>query len=214
MTTALSAQQLAELQKPLNPEYVASRRIAGREVSYVEGWHVIAEANRIFGFDGWHRETVDMVQLGDPQLVKGNWRVGYRAKVRITVGTIVRDGSGFGQGIDRDAQQAHESALKEAETDAMKRALMTFGNPFGLALYDKSFASVASPEAVDAYQELLAEVYACESVDDLSQLGAQESFKQRLADLTPAQTGEVRKAWAKHAKELKRPKSQQQPKQS
>jgi hypothetical protein len=33
--------------------------------------------------------------------------------------------------------QAHESALKEAETDAMKRALMTFGNPFGLALYDK-----------------------------------------------------------------------------
>ena len=24
---------------------------------------------------------------------------------------------------------AHESALKEAETDAMKRALMTFGNP-------------------------------------------------------------------------------------
>lgn len=26
---------------------------------------------------------------------------------------------------------------KEAETDAMKRALMTFGNPFGLALYDK-----------------------------------------------------------------------------
>ncbi|MDM7954732.1 MAG: Rad52/Rad22 family DNA repair protein [Cyanobium sp. CZS 25K] len=33
--------------------------------------------------------------------------------------------------------QAHESALKEAETDAMKRALMTFGHPFGLALYDK-----------------------------------------------------------------------------
>ena len=36
-----------------------------------------------------------------------------------------------------DLGQAHESALKEAETDAMKRALMTFGNPFGLALYDK-----------------------------------------------------------------------------
>ncbi len=35
------------------------------------------------------------------------------------------------------AGEARESALKEAETDAMKRALTTFGNPFGLALYDK-----------------------------------------------------------------------------
>ncbi len=33
--------------------------------------------------------------------------------------------------------EAHESAIKEAETDATKRALTTFGNPFGLALYDK-----------------------------------------------------------------------------
>jgi hypothetical protein len=38
--------------------------------------------------------------------------------------------------------EAYESAVKEAETDAMKRALMTFGNPFGLALYDKTKASV------------------------------------------------------------------------
>ncbi|MCX7349062.1 MAG: Rad52/Rad22 family DNA repair protein [Alphaproteobacteria bacterium] len=27
-------------------------------LSYLEGWHVIAEANRIFGFDGWDRETI------------------------------------------------------------------------------------------------------------------------------------------------------------
>jgi hypothetical protein len=32
--------------------------------------------------------------------------------------------------------EAHERASKEAETDGMKRALATFGNPFGLALYD------------------------------------------------------------------------------
>ena len=31
---------------------------------------------------------------------------------------------------------AHEIAIKAAETDATKRALATFGNPFGLALYD------------------------------------------------------------------------------
>jgi DNA repair and recombination protein RAD52 len=45
-----------------------------------------------------------------------------------------------------DLGQAHESAIKEAETDAMKRALMTFGNPFGLALYDKEQANVCDPE--------------------------------------------------------------------
>ena len=43
-----------------------------------------------------------------------------------------------------DLGLAHESALKEAETDAMKRALMTFGNPFGLALYDKQQRQVTS----------------------------------------------------------------------
>jgi hypothetical protein len=57
---------------------------------------------------------------------------------------VIREGSGAGHGIDVDLGQAHESALKEAETDAMKRALMTFGNPFGLALYDKQQREVSS----------------------------------------------------------------------
>jgi recombination DNA repair RAD52 pathway protein len=37
---------------------------------------------------------------------------------------------------------AHEIALKTAETDATKRALATFGNPFGLALYDSEQTGV------------------------------------------------------------------------
>jgi len=72
--------------------------------------------------------------------------------VRVTViagglTPLVREGSGAGHGIDVDLGQAHESALKEAETDAMKRALMTFGNPFGLALYDKRQREVTSSAA-------------------------------------------------------------------
>lgn len=137
------------LAAPLDKASVKSRKQAGRDLSYIEAWHAIAEANRIFGFDGWDRETVELVQLGEPREVNGKWRVGYRAKVRIRVDTsggevraIVREGCGFGSGIDNDVDQAHESALKEAESDAMKRALMTFGNPFGLALYDKTQANV------------------------------------------------------------------------
>ncbi len=75
----------------------------------------------------------------------------YIARVRITITagnrTLIREGSGAGHGIDSDLGLAYESALKEAETDATKRALMTFGNPFGLALYDKQQRQVSSAAA-------------------------------------------------------------------
>ncbi len=138
--------QRSQLSAKLDKANVASRSQAGRTLSYIEAWHAIAEANRIFGFEGWDRETVEMRQLGEPREVNGNMRVGYFAKVKITVRAgdlvIVREGCGYGSGIDKDVGQAHESAIKEAESDAMKRGLMTFGNPFGLALYDKTQSNV------------------------------------------------------------------------
>lgn len=75
--------------------------------------------------------------------------------MRVTItagglGPLVHEGSGAGHGIDVDLGQAHESALKEAETDAMQRALMTFGNPFGLVLYGKQQREVSgAPEPGD-----------------------------------------------------------------
>lgn len=135
----LDDHQIAALQAPLNKANVKKNP---KGFDYVEGWHAISEANRIFGHDGWDRETIEMKMLGEPeQDAKQLWRVAYHCRVRITVRTegrdVVRDGSGYGSGIVRDIRDAHESAIKEAETDAMKRALVTFGNPFGLALYDK-----------------------------------------------------------------------------
>ena len=130
--------QIAALNAKLDAKHVKQRSQAGRSLSYVEGWHAIAEANRIFGHDGWCSYTDDLRQLGDPREIDGKWRVAWMAKVRIVVGTVVREGVGYGSGIDRDLGSAHESAVKEAETDARKRGLMTFGWPFGLALYDKA----------------------------------------------------------------------------
>ena len=139
--------QRAELQKPLDARHIKTREQSGRTLSYVEGWHVIAEANRIFGFDGWTRETLEVRCVNEAGRKVGRaqddgFGVSYIARVRVTVGGIVRDGTGSGHGIDRDLGLAHESAIKEAETDAMKRALMTFGYPFGLALYDKEQSHV------------------------------------------------------------------------
>lgn len=136
----------AELTKPLDPKHVKGRSQGGGQVQYIEGWHAIAEMNRVFGFGEWSRETVELRQIGEPREVNGKIRVDYMARVRVTVSGVTRDGCGFGQGIDKDVGQAHESGLKEAETDAMKRAMMTFGNPFGLALYDKTRANVGTPE--------------------------------------------------------------------
>jgi DNA recombination protein Rad52 len=142
-----SPEQVAALAAPLDRANVRQREQGRGKVNYLEGWQLIAEANRIFGFDGWQRQTIAVRcvaqaerSIGRDQ--KSGWGVTYTARVRVTVNagglpSLIREGTGAGHGIDTDLGQAHESAIKEAETDAMKRALMTFGNPFGLALYDK-----------------------------------------------------------------------------
>lgn len=151
-------EQTADLGAPLSRANVKTRKQAGRQLSYLEGWVAIVEANRIFGFGEWDRETVEIRcvsererEIGDNKLP--GWGVTYICRVRVTVrmadgSIVVREGCGSGHGIDRDLGQAHESAIKEGETDSMKRCLMTFGNPFGLALYDKDQANVEdAPQA-------------------------------------------------------------------
>ena len=149
-----SPEQLAALAAPLDRANVRQREQGRGKVAYVEGWFAVAEANRIFGFDGWQRQTIAVRCVAQAERPIGRdqkpgWGVTYTARVRVTVTAggltpLIREGSGAGHGIDVDLGQAHESALKEAETDAMKRALMTFGNPFGLALYDKAQRQVSS----------------------------------------------------------------------
>jgi hypothetical protein len=150
--------QIAALSAPLDRALVSSREQGRSKVNYLQSWVVISEANRIFGFDGWQRQTLFSRCIAQAERLigakgtgreqKSGWGVTYIARVRITVsagchGLLIREGTGAGHGIDTDLGLAHESAIKEAETDAMKRALMTFGNPFGLALYDKSQRQVS-----------------------------------------------------------------------
>lgn len=133
-----NVKQIRALKARLKDRHVCSRIENGATLNYLEGWHVIAEANRIFGFDGWHRETVESTCV----YTKRNgerYEAVYTAKVRIRVEadghTIIREGTGTGEADTLSPGQAHDHALKAAETDATKRALMTFGNQFGLSLY-------------------------------------------------------------------------------
>ena len=144
--------QRRALKAKLRWRHVKTRTSTSGTVAYVEGWHVIAEANRIFGYDCWDRATV-MPQCVWSETQRGQTACFYSTRVCITVragGSVVtREGIGTGFGRSQSPETAHEIALKSAETDATKRALATFGNPFGLALYDKDQANVAKPRRPD-----------------------------------------------------------------
>ncbi len=136
MSMNLTKAQVNALNQPIDKANVSERWADKRKtlkLAYIESWHVIREANRIFDYD-WSSETIKM------DLVHAdNFCVTYIAKVRVIVNGIVKEGigAGHGRGERVPAGDKHESAVKEAESDARKRALMQFGDQFGLSLYDK-----------------------------------------------------------------------------
>ena len=134
MSMNLTKEQVNALNQPIDKNNVAFRSGGGSlKLAYLESWHVIREANRIFDYD-WSSETIRM------DLVHCDLNcVTYIAKVRVIVNGIVKEGIGSGHGRGKNVPEGdkHESAVKEAESDARKRALMQFGDQFGLSLYDK-----------------------------------------------------------------------------
>ena len=134
----LSAKQVRSLRRQPDHRFIRTREANGRELTYLEGWYAISEANRIFGFDGWNRETVESKCVLTREN-RGTFLAVYIARVRVTVhaggATIIREGHGTSEGRGTSPGEVHDIALKAAETDATKRALATFGRPFGLELY-------------------------------------------------------------------------------
>lgn len=194
---SFTPEQVKALSAKLDPANVKERAQAGRKLSYIEGWKAIDEANRIFGFDAWTSETTEIRCVAENPRKIGNqakdgWSVSYIAKVRVIVSGIIREGVGSGHGIDVDLGLAHESAIKEAETDARKRSLMTFGNPFGLALYDKTQASVGVDEPKPARKAVANDTPSLERQAEIadSLIGAME-FSRSVEDL---------KAWKEEEK--------------
>jgi hypothetical protein len=149
---AFTEAQVKSLEAKLDSKHVKTRQAQDTVLIYVEGWHVIAEANRIFGYDAWDRQTISTHCVWSG-MANRHHAAAYAAKVRIAVRagtiTIIREGCGSSEARGLTPGEAHELALKAAETDATKRALATFGNPFGLALYDRELAGVRNRKALD-----------------------------------------------------------------
>ena len=129
------------LAQPLDLGLVSQRKgRAGMIYHYLEGHTVIDQANLIFGHGGWGYELVGDVTLRQMENVDS--RTGevktssaYSAPVRVTVaGAPSRTDVGF-HAVAEETPEGHDTALKGAVTDGMKRALRSFGVQFGNGLY-------------------------------------------------------------------------------
>lgn len=149
--------QIDMLEDQLDPGLIHQRK-AGRDgsVPYLEGFEVLFQANRIFGFGNWGYEAAPPYVIGDGSRVdfqtgaiKGSWEL-WACQVRVTVRgengeciTVTDVGTCTRDGLESDASL--DMAVKGAVTDGIKRALRAYGNQFGLALYDKPDRGAAGP---------------------------------------------------------------------
>ncbi len=137
-----------EKQNTLLNQELANNRIKSRQkgninLSYLEGFDILETANRVFGFGNWDY-SISKLELVSQELNQNqNHVICYKAVVQILVHNeehtknISRTDVGFGNGIAKDLASAHEGGAKESVTDAIKRAMRSFGNQFGNSLYSK-----------------------------------------------------------------------------
>ena len=144
------------LSQPLDPELISQRKgRGGKFFDYLEGHVVIDQANRVFGYGGWGYELVGdvtqrRVETVDPQTGEIKTVLGYSAPVRVTVaGALPRTDIGV-HPVAEETLDGHDTAMKAAVTDGMKRAFRSFGVQFGNAFYgDQSPANAQRrPERV------------------------------------------------------------------
>lgn len=135
--TGLTNEQYQQLLQPLNSNRIAKRKQAGRELSYLEAWDVKAHLIRVFGFGGFSADVLSADIAYEEQGEK-NWSVGYKVVLRLVIhatgATYTEAAVGSAQLPQRG--EAHDMAVKTAESDALKRAAINLGTQFGLSLYD------------------------------------------------------------------------------
>lgn len=136
--------QLRVLKYDIEPSRIKSRTKGNITLSYLEGFDLMETANKIFGHGNWSYAITSLEQVSQETNANENIVICYRAVVKLTVFSldhtkrIFKEDVGFGTGIAKSLADAHEGGAKEAVTDAIKRAMRSFGNQFGNSLYDKS----------------------------------------------------------------------------
>ena len=151
---------LEKLHGKLNPKIIKTREAGGGiKLSYLPGYVIEGILNELSGYL-WSRRTLDLNKIYEREYQRTNkdgsvgkmLEIGYSSRVEIEIptndGLIIKQGCGFGNGQSslNNPSAAWELAIKEAETDAFKRAAKSLGEQFGLELYDKDLDIVRSYE--------------------------------------------------------------------
>lgn len=155
-----SKEQIEILNQELENSRIKSREKGNVSLSYIEGFDVIDTANLIFGYGNWSYLISKLEQVSQEQNQNQNNVVCYKAVVKLIVKdenhnkSTSRQDVGFGTGVSKTLADSHENAGKEAVTDALKRAMRSFGNQFGNSLYDKTRNHQNSPQMQNSnYQQ-------------------------------------------------------------
>jgi hypothetical protein len=157
----LSEEQVRRLLAPINPRRVSVRD----GMSHLEAYDVRAHLDRIFGFANWDGEVIESWQLFEDIDGEKVWNtakpgrggstyagwddnrkisVGYRVRYRLVVrGPSGRELARYAEEACGDATNfpgtkradAHDFAVKTAESQALKRCATNLGDQFGLSLY-------------------------------------------------------------------------------
>ena len=151
------------LLRPVRP----GRVLQAQGQSHLPAFDVEAHLTRMFGFEGWDKEVIKLWLISEDSTVttkpgsgeeRTGWFVTYGCHMRITIRDIhgrtakVLDGTATGSAQNLPSRgDAHDFALKNADSYALKRACKALGDQFGLSLYNKGNMD-ALVKAVVAYE--------------------------------------------------------------
>ena len=190
MWESLPPAVVQRLGEPLDEGLVSQRRgRKGRTFAYIEGRTAIEQANRILGYGGWGYELVGEVTLREGESVDQQtgeakpWRA-YAATVKVTVpGSQPRTDVGF-QALAEDTVEGHETAFKGSVTDALKRALRSYGDQFGNSLYGDG----ATGDLAPSLRKTLIDLGQCRGFGEAKVRSAVRQRTGRDLDELPAAT--------------------------
>lgn len=181
-----------ELDESIPRSAVSSREGGnGKQLSYLAGHYVISRLNKVFGPLAWASDikSLQLVHSGTTpdRYGKDVHTTHYIAQVRLVVqgpdGVATEHTDvGYGDGSDKsNPGKAHELAVKEAVTDALKRCAKNLGMSMGLALYDKDQPNVADDDAVSKVIQK----------DSVSELTQEKESELKAGSRPPAGDGNV-----------------------
>ena len=153
----LSAAQVSVLLRPIKE----NRVYQSQGQSHVAAYDITAHLTRMFGFDGWDKEIIRLELVGeravhDEKKKRDGWYATYLCLMRLTiyspdgkVAKVIEEGATGSASNQPDYGDAHDLAMKNAMSYAIKRCAKDLGDQFGLSLYGKGSTKALVGRVVD-----------------------------------------------------------------